>query len=1036
VTPGDTCAQPHEILLVNGVGTAIGDTTGQRDDAAGSCAGTGAPDVVYRFTTPSVGTLTIDIRSTSPGFKPTVYLRSACDTPNAQVTAACGSTVTGGGATSLALHGLPAGTYFLWIDGRDGTAGAFTINMNLLTGTGETCASPLSLAFAGGEANVAGSTANLAADDTGTCGGAGPDTVYRFDVTSPSLLDATLATTTINARPVLYLRTTCTGTEGACGAANAGESSATIRTGVLPVGTYHLWVDNFGAGSFDYALNVRLRPPAAGEICTVAKPLAFSNGQAGGTASDNGDTTAHFHDGASTVAACSSTGPDVVYTFTTSATLSLRASVSTTSSTYRPTLYLRPADCAAGTDQVCNAAALAGGTAILTAQDLPAGTYYLWVDGAAGTSGPYTLSATLDPPLPGESCASVRPLVFTGGTAGGTASTSGDTSPHFDDGIATCGVGAGNDVVYSFTTSATLDFRATLSGVSATYRPVLSLRSGTCTGATSACAIATSAGADTTLAIGRLPAGTYFLWVDGASGTAGAYMLNASLTPPQVGEGCATPKPLVFSGGTAGGTASDAGDTTTFFDDGPAGTCITGTAPDIVYSFTTSAVLNFNATVSALSPAFRPAISLRSACATSQLGCTAAAAAGGSANLSIGSLPAGTYYLWIDGVSGSAGAYTLSASLAPPPQGEVCANPLPLTFNAGGTATATGDTTTFFNDSTGTCSGNGPDVVYSFTTSAVRDLTVTASTTSGTHQPAVYLRSGTCAGTERACGVASVAGGTASLSVNGLAAGTHYLFVDGNTAGPFALSASLVTPPPEEVRPTAISDVQVPGPMVVTFEVVDRYGQVVTSDSSTRFTVNASGSAVFASASQGTIVSGAGTSSVVVTVSSGIIRLNVTDTVAETVTFTAVDSQGNGLRYPGTTFNQTSAVQSMPCSTGGTVRSFTFSVGAARPTGNGTVTVFARGDLDAATEYVDVFMESLAGTNHGQVFATTGFPQCGASYSSGSVTIPLASLQTYASDGQVSVDIRSSTSVNCLCTPEDLYLVLAFPQSVSGTFTP
>jgi hypothetical protein len=222
--------------------------------------------------------------------------------------------------------------------------------------------------------------------------------------------------------------------------------------------------------------------------------------------------------------------------------------------------------------------------------------------------------------------------------------------------------------------------------------------------------------------------------------------------------------------------------------------------------------------------------------------------------------------------------------------------------------------------------------------------------------------------------------------------------------------------------------------MAVTFEVVDRYGNVMTTDNTTSFTVNVTGAATFTGATTGAIVSGSGTSSVLVRVTGGVVTLSAADLTQETVTFTAVDSQMNGLRYPGTFFTQTAPQQTTPCQSG--VGTFAFNT-PATPTGPGTITVVSRGDLNGGTsEYLDVFMESTTGTLLGSAFVT-GAGQCLATDATATLPAPLATLQAALADGTATVAIRGTASISCtLCTAASnlTRVTLTFPMTITGTF--
>ena len=105
---------------------------------------------------------------------------------------------------------------------------------------------------------------------------------------------------------------------------------------------------------------------------------------------------------------------------------------------------------------------------------------------------------------------------------------SGDLTNNLPDNSSSCGAAASPDVLYVFTTTSTKNFAATVSTASSTYRPLISLRTSSCTG-TERCNAAATAGTPATLNVTALPAGTYYLWVDGAAGTAGPFSLSASL---------------------------------------------------------------------------------------------------------------------------------------------------------------------------------------------------------------------------------------------------------------------------------------------------------------------------------------------------------------------------------------------------------------------------------------------------------------------------------------------------------------------------
>ena len=396
--------------------------------------------------------------------------------------------------------------------------------------------------------------------------------------------------------------------------------------------SHYLWRDTPGDS---YDLFAHLSDPILGDSCTYAKPLVFSNGAEGGTATDTATLKGLFDN---QKPGCGNANtPDLVYTFTTSRELDLRASAS------GHTLSLRSA--------TCNGAELVCGTYNLVRGSLPPGTYYLWIDprDSGSTELPFTLSASLTPPVQGESCANPRPLAFSGGSLGGDALEQGDLNTQVSHSSSSCG-GRGSDHVYTFTTSRTLNLRA-----STDKSHVLYLRSGDCPSQTEVACMPASTYRE--FEVTELAAGTYQLWVD--SEYDGPYTLRASLTPSS----CESPSPLVFTSGDGGtATATASGNTGSAFST-TQGSCGGTASRELAHAFELTEPRRLEATVTSTSPYLQPVLYLRASCGADELACAAAPSGNTSATLSTGELPPGRYYLWVDGFSGSAGPYTLSATL-------------------------------------------------------------------------------------------------------------------------------------------------------------------------------------------------------------------------------------------------------------------------------------------------------------------------------------------------------------------------------------
>jgi hypothetical protein len=297
----------------------------------------------------------------------------------------------------------------------------------------------------------------------------------------------------------------------------------------------------------------------------------------------------------------------------------------------------------------------------------------LWTALRISSSQEKTMTVTLTAPIPGDNCGAPLALAFTGGADGGDVKIKGDTTFLFRDSTPSCAPSNSGDAVYTFTTGRVLDLRVTVVGQQSMY-PIVFLRD-TCRltplGRELGCA---NAFVDTAqLTVGSLSPGRYYLWVASKPyGNGGPFDLSATLTTPVQGDTCLNPLPLPFtiagadggvSQGVTGGTANVQGDTSYLFDN-TAGSCGGSGGNDAVYQFNTALPLNLTANISQ-DYGWKPILYLRqtSCDAGKELACSYASTPGGTASISVSSLPAGSYFLWVDGLGGGAGSYTLRATL-------------------------------------------------------------------------------------------------------------------------------------------------------------------------------------------------------------------------------------------------------------------------------------------------------------------------------------------------------------------------------------
>ncbi len=629
-------------------------------------------------------------------------------------------------------------------------------------------------------------------DSSGSCGGAGKDLAFTFVVAQAS--DVSFSITSIGgaSTPVGYLRRDDCTTELRCHTGTAVSTAVNLQPG-----SYRLIVDALSAtasGSFTATVTLSTPAPIVGDDCAGAEPLTLTSGSASVIASTDG------YNQTVTSTACTTTGADRYYRLTLPTSIaSLTATVTPSSGSLVSVSLLGPttiSGCAFASELSCSESPTSSSPASLTASSLAAGTYYLVVKNVGAGSGNFSMSVTTQSVgVPGDTCSTAVPLVFSGGSASASGTVSGATN----DQASSCATSSA-DVVYSFTATAGQVFSASVSpGTS--WRPILTLMQGTaCSSATqTTCNASSSAGFSASIPSTTLTGGTYFLWVDSVSGAgAGTFSLTASLSggTPAGGESCTAPTPLTFVGGTATVSGSTVGRTN---DNLSSSFCSVGVGgPDLVYSFTVTTGQSVSAVLTP-SSTFRGALMLEGPSTTcssaTEYDCFNGAANGSTVTLSGTSLTAGTYYLWVDGATGASGSFSLSVTLSggSSATGDNCAGPIPITFISG-SASFTGTNVGAVHDSTSTCGGSGPDRVYSFTVSGTRTLAATVTPTSTSLQPVIYLKSGTCSATaaELTC---SGNGTSTSFTINQtVTTGTYYLWIDGfgGTTGAYSVSATLL----------------------------------------------------------------------------------------------------------------------------------------------------------------------------------------------------------------------------------------------------
>ncbi|HCF60169.1 MAG TPA: hypothetical protein DFS52_19505, partial [Myxococcales bacterium] len=803
VVPGapanDDCAGAEVLNFVSGIATASGDTSLATDSYTADCAGSGAvADVVYTFTI----TEPKDVRATmTASWDEVIYITNACPVTGSTQEEVCDD------EPGEVEKRLPAGTYYVWADGYFASSkGTFSLEVELTDPPpvpgNDLCADAVELQFGGSDSvSVPGTTLGAFDDDAGTCGTTdGGEVFYWFEITGTDnrSLTATVTPTGTGYRPAVYIRQgdCTTSTQVACNRAGSTGSNAVASAASLVPGVYYVVVDGVGStGDFtlDLQLGAELILP---EDCTSAQPLVFTSG----TATITGDTSSASNESSGSCGSSSTqTAPDLVYSFTIDPSeepMDVRAVV--TPSGWDAIIYLTDA-CPATSDLGCSDTF----PDTVKARMLPAGTYYLWIDGYSTASGPFSLTVDLipSPPAPpGDNCTDAIPLLFTDGNV----TVTGDTSTAYHDYRASCSSSSSTapDLVYSFTIDAA-EAPMNLSAVldSPNWDAVIYLTDTCPPTGTLQCK-------DTpeTLSLNSLPAGDYYIWVDGYSTGTGNFTLEVDLTqspPPPDNDSCAVPELLDISGGSvsvSGQTGSAVNDYEGTCSGTTSTTALTG--GDVVYEIELLADSSLAVRVTT-SDGFKPGVYLRAADCTSgtEVACHRATSNNGTAMVIQPSISAGTYYLFVDGVDGQGGNFDLTVitgAVGTVPDDCTTAETIDV---SSGTALVIGDTTSATQSGNSTCSTSTyQDVVYTFTTSEVKNFEAKVQFASTSYGPNLYLRKSACDSTladdEVACAKLT-SGGKLTLSAPGLPADTYWLWVDhpySGEKGPFVLEVNLTDP--------------------------------------------------------------------------------------------------------------------------------------------------------------------------------------------------------------------------------------------------
>ncbi len=509
-----TCESPIPLAA----GNYNGSTTRGESENEGSCASSGARELVYRLELSSRQRVTIEVE---PQFDSVLYVRKD-DCTEADAEVACNDDAPNQHRSKIDAVFEPA-TYFVFVDGYSSEGGSFNLKVAVkeVPSIADVCKSATPLT-AGSVVQAA--TAGTFDRFTAGCGGGakGPDAPYRLSLDRRSRVRVVEATNDF--APVVHVRRQCSddSTELGCDDSGAVDHEAAF-VGTLDPGAYTViadGVDHDADGNYTIGLDVAPEQGSGtqGDSCGDAIPLSRSDPQV------EGDTFLAKDDVAGR---CSGAGAgDVVYRVEVPRRSRVVAHFSAEEGEHVFSLMRACADksseiaCERGIDQV-----------------LMPGTYFLTVDGAtAAAAGKFSFDWSVRDIAGQETACRGATLLAAGRPVTGTTVGAGDK---FNT---SCGgardTQSSGDRVYRLVLSARAHVRVTLATPS--WDGVIAIRS-TCldptggAGSPRASELACNNDAEDThhaRVDATLEAGTYYVVVDGhASGNEGAYTLEYRLVP-------------------------------------------------------------------------------------------------------------------------------------------------------------------------------------------------------------------------------------------------------------------------------------------------------------------------------------------------------------------------------------------------------------------------------------------------------------------------------------------------------------------------
>lgn len=359
---------------VSAGGSFTGSLVDVANDATVACA-FGGPELFYTFTLEEPRDVLFAATS-STGDSMAVGLSDTCFGDELR----CAR----GAPAATRVHQLPAGTYFLAVEGSSAREVDFTLTVGFEEASdppaGDTCAAPLVLETG---APLAATLADKQDDLDVSCSFFFRDAVHRFTLEERS----DVAVEADAGGPFVYVsvRETCDdrGSELRCVSGNPGRA----RVRDLPAGDYFVVVESFSGTGYELSLDVS--PPTVpvavdgNDTCAGA----FVIPPAGGVFT--GSTTGLLPDYATRTCGSMAGAPDAAFVLNLTERRRVRAN--TSGSSFDTVLHLHTGSCASGGEVACDDDGGDGSTSYLE-RVLDPGTHFLIVDGfGSTTAGDYVL---------------------------------------------------------------------------------------------------------------------------------------------------------------------------------------------------------------------------------------------------------------------------------------------------------------------------------------------------------------------------------------------------------------------------------------------------------------------------------------------------------------------------------------------------------------------------------------------------------------------------------------------------------------------